>query len=546
MNFNKRSNSTTYPGGVTGIDVTGHELTHGVTQEESGLNYSKEPGAMNESMSDIMGKSVQFWSKPNDVNWLMSNDMNWIIRSMSNPNAEGQPDTYKGTYWTTSSTDNYGVHTNSGVGNFMFYLLVTGGSGTNDKGNSYSVTGIGLAKADQILYRSNTTYLVPTSQYADWRTACVNAATDLYGASSNEVIQVQNAWYAVGVGTAGGGGSTCNVPTGLASSSVTSTSATVSWAAATGAVSYNLQYKTAAASTYTTISGITSTSYNLTGLTASTTYSFRVQSVCSGSTTSAYSSVASFTTTASGGIIYCTTKGSTSYEYVDKVVLGSINNTSGDNSGYGDYTSLSTNLAAGTSASISLTPGFKAGSYTEYWRVFIDYNHDGDFTDANENVASGSGTGTVTKSFIPPTTAKSGATRMRIIMHYGGARTTTCGTFTDGEAEDYTVNITGGALNGIAAVNSASANSLNSIMVSPNPLKGSFANLALNVNKACPVNIKVADLSGRILRSETISSITAGKNSYSLRNINLLPGTYMIVAEQGNAIIARTQFIVEK
>ena len=81
MNFNKRSNSASNPGGVTGIDVTGHELTHGVTQAESGLNYSKEPGAMNESMSDIMGKSVQFWSKPGDVNWLLSNDMNWIIRS---------------------------------------------------------------------------------------------------------------------------------------------------------------------------------------------------------------------------------------------------------------------------------------------------------------------------------------------------------------------------------------------------------------------------------------------------------------------------------
>jgi Zn-dependent metalloprotease len=187
MNFNKRSNSNTYPGGVTGIDVTGHELTHGVTQEESGLNYSKEPGAMNESMSDIMGKSVQFWSKPNDINWLMSNDMNWIIRSMSNPNSQSQPDTYKGTLWYNGSLDNYGVHTNSGVGNFMFYLLVSGGSGTNDIGNSYTVGGIGLAEADQIIYRSNTVYLVPTSNYAAWRTACINSATDLYGATSNEV-----------------------------------------------------------------------------------------------------------------------------------------------------------------------------------------------------------------------------------------------------------------------------------------------------------------------------------------------------------------------
>jgi len=544
MNFNKRSNSNTYPGGVTGIDVTGHELSHGVTQETSGLNYSKEPGAMNESMSDIMGKSVQFWSKPTDVNWLMSNDMNWIIRSMSNPNAEGQPDTYKGTYWVTSSADNYGVHTNSGVGNFMFYLLVTGGSGTNDKGNAYTVTGIGLSEADQIIYRTNTTYLVPTSQYADWRTACINAATDLYGSNSNEVIQVQNAWYAVGVGTAGGGGGTCSTPTGLAASSVTSSSATVSWSAATGAVSYNLQYKKSSASTFTTISGITATSYSLTGLMASTVYNYQVQSVCSGSATSAYSA-SSFTTTPAGGVTYCTTQGNTSYEYINKVAIGTISNTSGNNNGYGDYTSLSTNLAAGKSASIALTPGFTGSSYREYWTVYIDYNHDGDFTDANEKAAQGNSTGTFTKSFTIPSTATSGSTRMRVIMHFGSARTTTCGTFSDGEAEDYTVNITGGTLNAIAE-NSIKANAINSIMVSPNPVKGSSANLVLQLGKAGQVNIKISDLSGRVLRSEAINNASAGKNIYPLRNLNLLPGTYMIVAEQSNAIISRTQFLIDK
>ncbi len=330
MNFNKRS--TGAAGGVTGIDVTGHELTHGVTQTTSGLNYSGESGAMNESMSDIMGKSVQFWSKPSDVSWLMSNDMNWIIRDMSNPNSHSQPDTYKGTLWYTGTSDNGGVHTNSGVGNFMFYLLVTGGSGTNDLGNSYSVTAIGLAKADQILYRSETVYLSPTSKYADWRTACINAATDLYGAGSNEVTQVQNAWYAVGIGTAGGGGGSCGTPTGLTASSITNTSATVSWTAVSGAVNYNLQWKASASSTWTTVSGLTTTSRNLTGLTAGTAYQFQVQTVCSAGTSS-YSATASFTTTGGGAITYCSSKGnSTTYEWIKQIIFGTINNTSNSNS----------------------------------------------------------------------------------------------------------------------------------------------------------------------------------------------------------------------
>lgn len=188
--------------GVTSIDVTGHEFTHGVTQYTSGLIYSNEPGAINESMSDIMGKAIQFFAKANDVNWVIGNDMgvSHSLRDMGNPNNFFQPDTYHGTFWYTGSADNGGVHTNSGVGNFMFFLLVNGGTGTNDVGSCYSITGIGIDKAEQILYRSETVYLFPSAQYADWRTACINAATDLYGANSSEVIAATNAWYAVGVG----------------------------------------------------------------------------------------------------------------------------------------------------------------------------------------------------------------------------------------------------------------------------------------------------------------------------------------------------------
>jgi hypothetical protein len=97
------------------------------------------------------------------------------------------------------------------------------------------------------------------------------------------------------------GGTTCNVPTSLSSSAIGSSTATVSWAAAIGATSYSLQYKTAAATTWTTVSAST-TSASLTGLTASTTYNFQVASVCA-SGTSAYSTAGSFTTTA---VVSCT------------------------------------------------------------------------------------------------------------------------------------------------------------------------------------------------------------------------------------------------
>ncbi|MBL7782072.1 MAG: T9SS type A sorting domain-containing protein [Saprospiraceae bacterium] len=96
------------------------------------------------------------------------------------------------------------------------------------------------------------------------------------------------------------GGGTCGVASGLSATSITQTSATVSWSAASGATSYNLQYKLSSSSTWTTITGITTTSRSLTGLTANSTYNYQVQTVCGG-TSAAYSTAASFTTLASGG-----------------------------------------------------------------------------------------------------------------------------------------------------------------------------------------------------------------------------------------------------
>lgn len=205
--------SSTTNGGkpLTAIDVCGHEITHGLTSKTANLVYQREPGALNEGFSDIFGNSIERWARPTKASWTLGEDFNYVIRDMSNPNAYRQPDTYKGTYWKDATTtgcavpgqttnDYCGVHTNSGVLNFWYYLLVTGGSGTNDNGFAYNVSGIGLDKAGAIAYRTLTTYLTSSSNYANTRTYSIQAATDLYGATSNEVTQVKNAWNAVGVG----------------------------------------------------------------------------------------------------------------------------------------------------------------------------------------------------------------------------------------------------------------------------------------------------------------------------------------------------------
>ncbi|MFC6225550.1 M4 family metallopeptidase [Hymenobacter artigasi] len=144
---------------------------------------------------------------------------------------------------------------------------------------------------------------------------------------------------------------------------------------------------------------------------------------------------------------YCTVKGtSQSYEWIDLVNLGSINRTSASDAGYYNGTALSTSIAAGSSQTIRFSAGFASTAYTEYFKIYIDYNQNGVFTDAGETIVSGSSasTGTLSGTFTVPATAKNGATRLRIVMSDASA-TTSCGTFSYGEAEDYTVNITGGA-----------------------------------------------------------------------------------------------------
>lgn len=202
------------PGGFTplsSLDVCGHEITHAVTNYSANLNYSDESGGLNESFSDIFGTNVEYYMDPGNANFLIGDQVVFLggaLRDMQNPNAGGQPDTYLGLNWIVpvppynQGNDYGGVHTNSGVQNFWYYLVCNGGSGTNDIGSVYSVTGIGMTAAAAIAYRNLTVYLTSTSQYIDARTNSIQSAIDLYGAASAEEIAVTNAWYAVGVGAA--------------------------------------------------------------------------------------------------------------------------------------------------------------------------------------------------------------------------------------------------------------------------------------------------------------------------------------------------------
>ena len=192
---------------MTVMDIVAHEFTHGLTQYTAGLVYRNEPGALNESYSDIFGIAADIYARPNLYTWLLGDENSRggeAIRSMSSPKQFDQPDTYKGAHWYIGGADNGGVHTNSGVMNYWYYLLSEGGEGVNDLGNEYSVQSIGWDKAAQIAYRTLTVYLSENSKYFDAAYYSIIASADLYGRCSEEYRQVINAWYAVGLSPVGG------------------------------------------------------------------------------------------------------------------------------------------------------------------------------------------------------------------------------------------------------------------------------------------------------------------------------------------------------
>jgi chitodextrinase len=232
-------------------------------------------------------------------------------------------------------------------------------------------------------------------------------------------------------------------PTSLIASGTTSTTTNLSWTAATdntGVTGYDVYQGATFKATVAT------TTYSVTGLTASTAYSFSVKAKDAAGNVSASSNVVNVTTFATS-ISYCASSGtSTADEKISKVVFGTINNSSVGTAGYENFTSLATNTSRGTAYTITITPIWTSTVYSEGYAVWIDYNQNGLFTDAGELVWSkaASTTTPVSGAITIPTTALLGTTRMRVSLKYN-AIPTACEAIPYGQVEDYSVTITAAA-----------------------------------------------------------------------------------------------------
>ncbi len=255
-----------------------------------------------------------------------------------------------------------------------------------------------------------------------------------------------------------------------------------------------------------------------------------------------------------GGGNFCTSGGVNSQNgHIKAFGFNTISNTSGDNSGYKDFTSQCTTVAAGQSHPLQLTPGFGgASSQKAFWTVWIDYNQDGDFNDNFEFVAYGCGTKTLSGTITVPYGVWNGTTRLRVTMSLGGYVTDPCATFPYGETEDYCVTVTGADFTPGDKADLTSRQDPRSTAVELTPVQGQDAGISVfpnPVNESLTINIdnsnQITDLRIINLSGQVVSVINQVNESITYNARDLDNGIYMLRATTASGDIITEKIIVQ-
>jgi Zn-dependent metalloprotease len=380
---------------LAALDLIGHELSHGFTEYHSGLIYAGQPGGINEAFSNMGGEAAEYYVRgTNDfkLGCEISKGPGCPGQDMCNPPVDHIDDYYEG----------MDVHYSSGIFGKVFCLIAT-------------TAGWDTVKAFDIFAKANMDYWTPGTNFQQGAEGAVNAALD-YGYPYQDVV---DAFAEVGI-------IVCVPPIAEFSASPVR-----------GAVPLTVNFTDlsvgAASLLWDFGDGGTSTLQNPTHTylnTGAYSPSLTVTNACGSDTEIKTDYIKA----------YCASSGlNQDYEYIAGVAVADLNNPSGP-SPYSNFTNLTAHLTPGGTVNVSLTPGFSGSAYTEYWRIWIDYNGDCDLEDAGEQVFSGFGSTVINGSFTVPCSAVSGDTLMRVSMKYG-SYPTPGETFPYGEVEDYTVNI---------------------------------------------------------------------------------------------------------
>jgi Zn-dependent metalloprotease len=383
------------------LDLIAHEVSHGFTDFHSDLIYSGQSGGINESFSDMAGEAAKYYVRgTNDFRFCYDivKDPDDAVRYLYDPPLDGHSIDHVDDYYAGMD-----VHYSSGIFNKAFYLIATSPNWNT-------------RMAFDIFAKANMDYWTPSTNFQQGAEGAVMAASD-YGYSCQDVA---NAFAEVGISII-----CCLPPIAdfACSPTMGAVPLTVSFTdKSIGALSLLWDFGDGG----TSIQQNPVNTYTEIGL-----YSpaLTVSNACGSDTTVKTDYIK----------VYCASSGITQdYEYISGVRVADLDNSSGP-SPYSNFTNLTAHLTRGRTFNVSLAPAFPGGSYTEYWKIWIDYNGNCVFED-EEEVFRGFGSSIVNGSFTVPGNTVIDDTLMRVSMKYG-SYATPCETFPYGEVEDYTVNI---------------------------------------------------------------------------------------------------------
>lgn len=313
----------------------------------------------------------------------------------------------------------------------------------------------------------------------------------------------------------------CGNPSSVSAINTSADAVNISWAAVIDATSYIVEYKLTTSSVWTS-STVSSTSLLLTSLAAGK-YNVRVSAVCPSGN--------GIPTSGNDFLSHCAVSGISSTEHIDLVGLGNISRSSGNDGGYFYVANQVTNLVRSSSNTISFSSGFSGAATSERFAIYIDYNQDGDFLDANELVAQRTNTnGNVfTRTFTIPSGAVLGETRMRVTMRRGSANATSCQTSYNGEIEDYRVNI-------VATADKENELSIaeDKVVIYPVPASD-IVNLSYIAKKDGKLMTYIYGMDGSIYKTNQ-HHVAAGTNTLMVDVSGIINGNYIVKIVKDNEV----------
>jgi|GEM_PF-191722 len=558
------------------LDVSAHEVAHGFTDNHSDLIYSGQSGGINEAYSDMAGEAAEFYSRGTN-DFMCGYDIfkaaGQALRYLYDPPLDGISIDHVDDYY--SGMD---VHYSSGIYNKAFYLIASssgwdtrmafdiftkanmdywtpsttfasGATGVRDAALDYAYDCGAVKTAFAAVGITITCPVAPVANFSGTPTSggapltvyftdlSTNSPTSWswnFGDSGTSSVRnpshtyTSPGTYTVSLTAANSNGSDTETKTGYIT--VTAPQPPI---ADFSASSTNISVGDTVTFTDESLNTPTSWSWTFEGGSpaSSTSRNPSVQYNTAGSFTvslTATNAQGSDTETRTGyinvsTIPYCTSSANDQgYEYIARVVVGNLDNSSGA-SPYTDYTNMAANVTQGGTVSVSLTPGFTGSSYTEYWRIWIDYNGDHDFADSGEQVFSSSGSTTRTGTFTVPSSTITGDTRMRVSMSYS-TYPPYCGTFTYGEVEDYTVNISG-----TGPQYTLTTNTVGSGSITLNPSGGTYPGGTVVTVTAVPAaGWQFDGWSGDLSGTANPTTITMNANKSVTANFSEVTGTAIV------------------